>query len=384
MKCIHCGRDSRKKDRTGLKCPGCRHAFAFDPTAGDVVTDALFKAAIDAVSSGGSVRWGVEHLFYEVNRRKRGKPAPIGCLVVSAVLLVVFLQAARSEITASWVPTLILAGVVFALAYERLRGRPLRSSTAVSIPQSKFDAMWQRWQAVHGKPEGLIVRKPQPPSARRPAESDVADYSFDRAVICDRARTVDLLLANNFHFENNCAVLSIEGYPPGPFETVRAMLQRNPRLEVFALHDANAAGCRLAYRLAHDRRWFLGRVVVDVGLRPEHAGPFRGLLLKVSEVVSAGDAVSREDAEWLSRWTLELAAIRPEQVLKRLYRALNRQADAPAARTRAARAGRRNDATVETTYTSSSDGGSAGSVDYDAESFSSDAGDGEGSADGFG
>jgi hypothetical protein len=27
-------------------------------------------------------------------------------------------------------------------------------------------------------------------------------------VICDRAQTVDVLLANNFHFENNCAVLS--------------------------------------------------------------------------------------------------------------------------------------------------------------------------------
>ena len=34
-----------------------------------------------------------------------------------------------------------------------------------------------------------------------------------------------MLLANNFHFENNCAILSIEGYPPNVFETVRAMLK---------------------------------------------------------------------------------------------------------------------------------------------------------------
>ena len=109
------------------------------------------------------------------------------------------------------------------------------------------------WERAHGKPPGLIVRpSAQAPSRpRRVLESDLADYSFDRAVICDRARTVDLLLANNFHFENNCAVLSIDGYPPGPFETVRTMLKRNPKLQVFALHDATVEGCTLAHRLDH-------------------------------------------------------------------------------------------------------------------------------------
>ena len=57
------------------------------------------------------------------------------------------------------------------------------------------------------------------PTPKRTFDSDIADYSFDRAVICDRARTADLLIANNFHFENNCAVLSVDGYPPHAFET---------------------------------------------------------------------------------------------------------------------------------------------------------------------
>ena len=34
-----------------------------------------------------------------------------------------------------------------------------------------------------------------------------------------------------------------------------------------------------------------------------------------------------EEAAWLSQHALELAAIRPEQVLKRLFRALNRKVD---------------------------------------------------------
>jgi len=195
-------------------------------------------------------------------------------------------------------------------------------------------------------------------------DADLPDYSFDRAVICDRARTVDLLIANNFQFENNCAVLSIGGYPEGPFETVRAKLQKNPRLHVFALHDATTVGCRLAHRLAHDKDWFPGRMVIDVGLRPGHAGPFRGLLLPHFITVEAGDGIAPDEVEWLKRQSLELAAIRPEQVLKRLYRAINKPLEAGAAM-------------ADTTS-----GG--GDVDYDASSFGSDAGDGDGAADGFG
>ena len=149
----------------------------------------------------------------------------------------------------------------------------------VRLDQATFDGLWQRWLAAHRHPAGLIVRKPER-AVSRPQESDIGDYSFDRAVICDRARTVDLLIANNFHFENSCAVLSIGGYPRGPFETVRTMLKRNPKLQVFALHDASIPGCELAHALANDPLWFKGQApVTDLGLRPRHAGPFRGLFL---------------------------------------------------------------------------------------------------------
>ena len=98
---------------------------------------------------------------------------------------------------------------------------------------------------------------------------------------------MDLLLANNFHFENNCAVLSVDGYPRQAFETVRRMLRRNPRLEVFVLHDITPEGCRLAHRLAKDPEWFkgMGIRIVDVGLRPVHATPFQNLFEKSEQEV---------------------------------------------------------------------------------------------------
>ena len=165
------------------------------------------------------------------------------------------------------------------------------------------------------KASSSAARSSDSPASREP---DLADYSFDRAVICDRARTVNLLLANNFHFENNCAVLSIDGYPPRPFPTVRAMIRRNPKLQVFAVHDATPAGCRLAYRLSSDPDWFGGRIkVVNVGLRPGHATKLRGLYREGGDGdADAGEGVTEVESRWLSRYALELAAFRPELILK--------------------------------------------------------------------
>ena len=119
-----------------------------------------------------------------------------------------------------------------------------------------------RWlQTSTACPKGLIVRRARSrrPHARSTRTADIGDYSFDRAVICDRPETVDLLLANNFHFENNCAVLAVDGYPRARVrDRARDAAASNPRLEVFALHDATRRGCELAHRLATDERWFKG------------------------------------------------------------------------------------------------------------------------------
>jgi hypothetical protein len=214
---------------------------------------------------------------------------------------------------------------------------------------------------THGVPKALIVRKEQskmPP----PIEPDLGDYSFDRAVICDKDETVDLLLANQFHFENNCAVLSIDGYPPGPFETVRQMLKRNPQLQVFVLHDATPDGCRLAQKIAKDPDWFAGKVkVIDVGLRPIHADKIKGLWQEVNKDVKPGDGISPKEAAWLASYMLALAAVRPEQVLKRLFRAINEP--------------------LPPATDSGSDGGTSGDG---SSSFDTDAGDSDGGADAFG
>jgi len=365
VKCIYCGTDSKYKERSSGHCSQCHKRFAFEPKSGDPFTDAGFKSAIDAVSSDGKVRWGVEHLYYELRRRRMRTRLKKEHVFAGGLVLVVVMSWLGGPVAIFSNP---LAAMLFILTLGAVVGvgwltvRPRAGRTLGPSQDPEFDRLWERWVAVHGRPQGLIVRKDKPQRLGAP-EPDIADYSFDRAVICDRARTVDLLVANNFHFENNCAVLAIGGYPQGPFETIRTMLKRNPKLQVFALHDADVPGCRLAHQLATDDAWFKGQAsVTDVGLRPKQAEPHRRLLLSVPTAAVPSDrGISDDEARWLSTYALELAVIRPEQVLKRLFRAINRKEKAAG----------------------DSEGTSA-TGDSDTSSFSSDAGDSDGAADAFG
>lgn len=328
MKCCHCGTDNRVPDRTDGRCKSCRKGFAFDPKKGDPVTDSLFKNSIDAVSGGGRIKWGIEHLYYEVTRRKQRTGAiwsvlfPVGILFAIASIWLINAGPKAPKV----VPGVLMLIALVAAAAILWRG--LRTRTTVTLEHGKFDALWRRWCSVNGTPAGVITRQPQllGPSV---TEADIGDYSFDRAVICDRARTVDLLLANNFHFENNCAVLSVDGYPQGPFPVVKKMLMRNPKLQVYAIHDATPKGCAMAHKLAHDADWFAGKIkVVDLGLRPRHAKAFKGLWLAAERVpVAAGNGIEPGEVEWLGKYRLEIAAARPEQILKRLFRGVQAHAN---------------------------------------------------------
>lgn len=321
MKCIRCQHDSKYKDRTNRTCPQCKGKFAFEPREGDPVTDALFQKAIDKVSGEGKIRFGVEHLYYEISRRSKGTQAhPVA--IIFGAMFAILLLAAHFFTGAPFVPVGLFG--VFALIitlvmiFSRVRGPYVRMELAA------FSRLYAKWQAVHGNPKSVIQRAPEEELPKH-LESDLGDYSFDRAVICDRAQTVDVLVANNFHFENNCAILTMDGYPKGPFAIIRRMLKRNPKLQVFALHDATVAGCQLAHRLVTDEDWFgsTGLRVIDLGLRPRHAGPFRGLYGRGEGVrILPGDGISAEEAQWLEKHTLALAAARPEQVLKRLFAGL--------------------------------------------------------------
>lgn len=335
MKCCHCGKDATYSTwKDSRACPACGRKFVCIPRNGDPCSDGMFARAIEAVSAEGRVRWGVEHLYYELNRRiDAAKRREHRGIVIVIAMLAGFafcgvMMAASNRANAELfqrnlaATAVLFGGMLIALFVAIMLG--LRGRETPRLHRTGFERLYARWVDQNGPPPGVIARQPSPPPSPA-AEPDLGDYSFDRAVICDRARTVDLLLANNFHFENNCAVLSVGGYPQGPFEVVRGMLKRNPQLAVYALHDATPEGCRLAHTLATDPDWFAGStVVIDVGLRPSQAEAFKGSFLPGTDRdLGDGNGISAWERKWLGRYRLELAVIRPEQVVKRLFRAIN-------------------------------------------------------------
>ncbi|HMI92492.1 MAG TPA: hypothetical protein VK509_14055 [Polyangiales bacterium] len=320
MKCIHCQNDSKKKDRSDGRCPQCKRRFAFEPTGDDIVTDMLFLRAIERVSGDGRVRFHASHAYYEVRRRLR-KQARRTTLISGVALFVLTtalgLLALGGAQLGPFAFFMVVAVVIGSVLFKSLRG------PRAALPRTTFDAFWSRYVAAHGEPAALI--KPSAPRVAQPLPEELLDYSFDRAVICDRPEAVDVLIANQFHFENNCAVLGVDGYPASAFATVRAMLRKNPRLLVLAIHDADPAGCRLAHRLRHDPSWFpAGARIVDVGLRPRHAKFFAGMQLTAQTAVEVGAGITGSEARWLHEHSLELAAVPPEQLIKRLFRVMTR------------------------------------------------------------
>lgn len=322
MKCIKCNTDSKYSERTSGSCPKCSARFAFEPKTGDIFTDPAFAAAIDRVSAHDAVRFTSANLYYELARTKRNQAGGKVAGIVFGIIVAVVgsIAAAKAESVGVLVVTLVLVAGIVALV---LVAKP---SATPAFTSSAFDAMLAKWQGAHGTPPKLVQRIAHDPRAapKRALPQELATYSFDRAVICDRPETVDLLLANNFHFENNCAVLAVNRYPPAVFEPVLEMLRRNPKIEVFALHDASIDGHQLAAMLATSPEWFrgIGRVT-DVGLLVRHAAKMRGLWQETFTTRGSTFAdLSPEENAWLSRYVLELAAIRPEQIIKRLFRAM--------------------------------------------------------------
>jgi DNA-directed RNA polymerase subunit RPC12/RpoP len=327
MKCIRCQKDCKLDERKDRRCPHCGGRFALEPRGTDTLTDGLFDSAVKAVSADGKVRWHLENLYFEVCRRKpvrvinaagalrSGLTGCSGCGGIYALLL----------LFTGDLGGLALGGLALGGAVLRRSMGPAPATTPRLFSRETFNSEWSRWAEVHGTPASMIAASTRrPKNAKGAVEADLSDYSFDRAVICDLPQTADLLLANNFHFENNCAVLTKDGYPQQAFEPVKSMLRRNPRLKVWVLHDATIEGCLLAHQLKHDPDWFIdSATIIDVGLRPANAKALQKVWEASTREVVAHPALSEQERQWLEKYTLSLAAIRPEQVIKRLFRSMS-------------------------------------------------------------
>jgi hypothetical protein len=341
MKCIQCGAHARLRERKDGRCPRCRHPFAFEPTTDPSwTTDAQFKNAIERVSGDGKVRFSERNLWYEVHRRwaLRGvvrQPTSLFWAAVVGAVVGALPGVVLAKLFA--VPALYWLSAVGAVGMGALTVYAnWRANTAPPFshgpPSMRFEVFQKqhlpRWIEVNGPIPGLLPPREEAAAAMpRQVPPDVAAFSFDRALVTDRWETAAMLVANRFHFEHNCAVLSVDGYPDGIADTIKEMLRRNPRLTVFALHDASLAGCHLPFVL-REPAWFPDpRVrIVDLGLRPEIAKRLRLPEFQGSSAFRPPElmeTLSPEDQQWLTEGhSSELAALRPTQLMRAAYKGI--------------------------------------------------------------
>jgi hypothetical protein len=201
------------------------------------------------------------------------------------------------------------------------------------IEQNQFDIWLARWNSINQAPEKIL---PPPQTSSLPAapNPEVTAYSFDRVVVCDRSEIAQLLISNNFHFEHNCAILTIDGYPQIIFETTMEMLSRNPALKVYALHDCSPHGIKLMRRLRAEN-WFPDPSIpiIDVGILPRQImdnvdvmTPQSSSSAQTSQQLAPDlrASLTAEELAWLDAGCyLELESFPPQKLIQILQRAIN-------------------------------------------------------------
>ncbi len=188
-----------------------------------------------------------------------------------------------------------------------------------------------RWQQTNGT---ILKLLPQPQQQNQlPAiNPDVTAYSFDRLIVCDRAEIAQFLIANNFHFENNCAILSINGYPQSIFQTTMEMLRRNPDLKVYALHDCTSKGLGLTHHLRTSPNWFQNSnvAIIDIGIIPRQVlATKKGIFIEKS-LQSASQLtpeirqeLSATETKWLEAGNIvNLESFPPQKLIQIIQRGI--------------------------------------------------------------
>ncbi|MBW4484710.1 MAG: hypothetical protein KME14_19415 [Tildeniella torsiva UHER 1998/13D] len=358
MKCIQCDADNNLKDRTAKqgRCKNCNHPFAFEPTTMDAklrFTDGFFAKALADISANDTLYFTPKQLLYLLEKRlvRKAAVATRSAKYFFGSILIIF-----GFLTSVFGIGLVAVAIGLWLFISGLRSSARRPQPrGITITETMVNTWLQQWQRFNGSSAKLL---PAPTPSKSPASGlqqwqrfnasraveslapaaeDVTAYSFDRVLVCDSVAIAQLLIANNIHFEHNCAVLSITGYPRPIFATTMAMLRRNPDLQVIALHDCSPQGVALIHELRTRPDWFAENtpVMFDLGLLPRQieAARQQAYIQISADSAQAAQGLSPEvrqslsetELQWLEAgYFVELESFTPQKLIQIVGRGIAR------------------------------------------------------------
>lgn len=233
-------------------------------------------------------------------------------------------------------PILFVAAVLMgmrAITWGNQRLNTPNINQELLFQSSDLQGWLQRWQAVNGGVFGLLS-SPSQKNNPVPINPDITAYSFDRLVVCQTAEVAQMLISNNFHFENNCAILSIEGYPHDIFDVTMQMLRRNLDLKVYVVHDCSPQGIGILQQLKMSDRWFKNSNVsiIDLGLTPKQVMIAKNLFIQTSthsadiaKRIAPSDwiGLTLDEVAWLEAGNyVELESFTPQQLIQIINRGI--------------------------------------------------------------
>jgi len=264
MKCIRCGTDNNYKDRQDKKCKKCGHEFVFEPrTMTPKITDDIFAQIINDISLNNTIFYTQKQFDYYFDKIAKNLEYKSVMSITSIYFSVIALLNKKPKIQ------------------------------GFLVEQSKLREWQNQWNSINGSSGRLlspIILSPITPNQNLIPNFDLNNYSFDRLVVCQKDEIAHFFITNNFHLENNCAILSITGYPQSTFQTILNMARQNPYLKVYALHDCSASGMNLVYNLQTQPNWFLNYQI-----------PIYDLGLSYQQVMKIPNAFVRKDSNSQNR-----------------------------------------------------------------------------------
>ncbi len=237
-------------------CKKCSYQFIFDPKKDFIFStrglhDSLFLKIIERASARGTYQFTVNQLLSTKNSLKKLLQNDLLLLIPFIFVGIICL----SLLGFSYLLTISLA--LLCGAYFALRARYRRGPGLHNDPWHRFVERWQ----LAGRPiPGLIssgaVATP-PPAWDEP---DIHDYGVGGIVLTNRNELVDWLVLNNFHTESNLLVMTVDGYPHYLAQRARHLIQENPDLPIWLLHDPGESASSMRSRsfIPADRATDLG------------------------------------------------------------------------------------------------------------------------------
>lgn len=267
MKCPEC-EHNQLRGQHGMKCKSCGYQFIFDPKShycgSKRMTDGYFIKCIDKISRNNTYFYTEDELYCYMAQKT--KSSFIGCFFLTIFLSVFITAFLHTIFDTGMLPAFILF-TIFTLLNIYISRK--------ALSRRRWNKYLKRWKTQtilykHQKDvlAGLISEPQLIEQPSSTSEQDIYEYGAGKLLICEHDIQVDWLVKNQFHTQNGVVVMAESGYPHYLTDKVKSLIESNPSLEIYLLHNAGKQGESMVSRVTNPTsKWNLSqRSYFDLGL----------------------------------------------------------------------------------------------------------------------